>query len=278
MDWIRWFFKVPKKKNSVGTTFGFIASRYNLRSLVVLVVVICMCSFVGIRWWQLLLRNIRVVDWVLVSIWVVMTALLSWDVRFKKDIPLFVAAAAGGLVIEWWGTNTELWQYFTGERPPPWIILAWPVATLSTDRIAFVMARFFPKDSPYWRIPYWVLLPVFFVWMTHFIWPTIDLTASRIVLVLMVFIVLSGRSFRRDTVLFVAGSFLGIFLEYWGTSRHCWTYYTGEAPPFVAVVAHGFAAVAFARALSMLEWCLAKMGLPLSVAPRTASAAEQEAS
>ena len=46
---------------------------------------------------------------------------------------------------------------------------------------------------------------------------------------------------------------LGIFLEYWGTIRECWTYYTGQVPPPAAVVAHGFAALAFARAANAAE-------------------------
>ena len=55
------------------------------------------------------------------------------------------------------------------------------------------------------------------------------------------------------------------------TSRYCWTYHTGEIPPPVAVFAHGFAAVAFARALAALERCLAAVGLSVSVASRTAA-------
>ncbi len=253
----------------------FVLSRYNRRSLIAFSVVIVLCSLVGIKWWYLLVRNLKVVDWVLVTIWVAMTALLSWDVRFKKDVPLFVSAAMGGLVIEWWGTNTELWRYFSRERPPLWIIVAWPVAALSTDRIAFALDRVAPQDHRYWRFAYSVLLPLFVAWMTHFLWPTIGLTPSKVVVFLMVFVVATGRSYRRDVVLFVAGSALGIFLEYWGTSRHCWIYYTEQIPPPVAILAHGFASVAFTRALTMLEWCFAKIGITTAIAPRTASTPDE---
>ena len=51
---------------------------------------------------------------------------------------------------------------------------------------------------------------------------------------------------------FTAGAAVGIFLEYWGTSRHCWTYWTKEIPPAEAVLAHGFASVAFARGVQLL--------------------------
>jgi hypothetical protein len=46
---------------------------------------------------------------------------------------------------------------------------------------------------------------------------------------------------------FLAGTGLGYFLERWGTTRECWTYYTHQTPPLFAVFAHGLAAVAFWR-------------------------------
>lgn len=46
----------------------------------------------------------------------------------------------------------------------------------------------------------------------------------------------------------LAGMGLGYYLELWGTTRECWTYYTLETPPLFAVLAHGMAAVAFWRA------------------------------
>lgn len=55
-------------------------------------------------------------------------------------------------------------------------------------------------------------------------------------------------------LLFIAGAALGVFLEYWGTTRFCWTYYTREKPPFEAALAHGFATVAFARGVQGMFW------------------------
>ncbi len=246
----------------------FIFKRYDLRSLVVFLIMIGLCSLVGITWWELLLRNIHVVDWVLVGIWIFMFALLCWDVRFEKDVPLFLSAAVGGLVIEWWGTNTELWWYFTRERPPVWILVAWPAAALATDRLAFLLGRIVPREKRVWAVLYWIVLPVFVFGMTRFLWPTIALFASQFVVALMIGIVVSGRNYRRDVVLFAAGSFLGIFLEYWGTSRHCWNYYTGGIPPFISVVAHGFASVAFTRALRVLQWAANRLHITWSVESR----------
>jgi len=235
----------------------FFLSRYNLFSLIALAVLVVLCSAVGIVWWQMFFDNLHVVDWLLVGIWGFMFALLCWDVRVEKDVPLFAVAAIGGLVIEAWGTNTELWRYFTRERPPLWIGVAWPVASLSTERMAFVLDRFTPTAGrPSWRAAYWLALPLYVLYMTSFLWPTIALPWSKLVVVLMASVVVTGRRPRRDLVLMAAGSVLGIFLEYWGTSRHCWTYYTEAVPPPVAVFAHGFTSVAFARCLDVMEWLL----------------------
>ena len=53
---------------------------------------------------------------------------------------------------------------------------------------------------------------------------------------------------RQSLLVFIAGAGLGYFLELWGTTRECWTYYTYQTPPLFAVLAHGMAAVAFWRA------------------------------
>ena len=80
-----------------------------------------------------------------------------------------------------------------------------------------------------------------------------DLFASQVVVALIVAVAVRCPNPRRDVVAFLSGTALGVLLEYWGTSRGCWTYYTREVPPAVAVVAHGFAAVAFNRVAAALE-------------------------
>jgi hypothetical protein len=64
-------------------------------------------------------------------------------------------------------------------------------------------------------------------------------------------------------VTFLAGAVLGIFLEYWGTTRECWTYYTLQKPPLFAVLAHGLASVAFWRVKGLVESILLKMIRPV---------------
>ena len=82
---------------------------------------------------------------------------------------------------------------------------------------------------------------------------------------MLVVLAVPGR-LRQDVTLMLAGSGLGVFLEYWGTSRHCWNYYTGEIPPLAAVFAHGYAAVAFQRVAGVVEDLGRRLTLRLSAA------------
>jgi hypothetical protein len=89
--------------------------------------------------------------------------------------------------------------------------------------------------------------------MGSFLAPSLDRGTSRVALGLMLLVALRCPSPKRDVLLFVSGTVAGLFLEYWGTSRECWTYYTRQIPPPVAVAAHGFASVAFARVADVVE-------------------------
>jgi hypothetical protein len=67
-------------------------------------------------------------------------------------------------------------------------------------------------------------------------------------ILLCALLILSPTDYRMATLIFIAGAGLGYFLELWGTTRECWTYYTHQTPPLFAVLAHGMASVAFWRA------------------------------
>lgn len=192
------------------------------------------------------------VDWLLTAIWTIMTIALVWDVSPSRDLKLIVVGLGGGLVIETWGTQTELWTYFTKERPPLWIIPAWPIAALSIDRLARIVDVHVPELRRLAGL-YWLILPGFVCVFARFMWPAIQHPTSIGVLILMVAVTVVGARHDRDVSLFLAGAFFGIFLEYWGTSRRCWTYYSGQIPPVEAVLAHGFATVAFARSVQLLD-------------------------
>lgn len=223
---------------------------YRWSSLVALAILGATYLCVALVWNQYIDLS-RGMDWLLAGIWAYMTAVLAWNISPRRDVLRVAVGFMGGLLIEAWGTWTSLWTYFTVERPPLWILPAWPVAALAIDRMAQVLDAGWPRQGA--RLSWWVLLPAFVVAMVVFIAPTLHLPASQAAVLGMLVVLATVRDHREDVMLFVAGSVLGIFLEYWGTSRYCWNYYTREIPPFQAVLAHGFASVAFARGVWLLE-------------------------
>jgi hypothetical protein len=244
-----------------GSPLRELRAGFDAKSLIAVALLFGAGSLVGIRWGDLVDPR-YVLDGLLLGIWVWMALLLAWRVEPRRDLTMILVGLGGGATIEWWGTNTGLWAYFTGERPPLWILPAWPAATLAIDRMAGFVAlllrwgerasgREVPRSAL--RAAYHLVVPAFVLWMIGFLWPRGDHVASQLVVVLMVIVAARTRDPRRDMTLFVAGSVMGLFLEYWGTSRECWTYYTRQIPPPVAVFAHGFAAIAFARATELAE-------------------------
>jgi hypothetical protein len=73
-------------------------------------------------------------------------------------------------------------------------------------------------------------------------------------------LILTPTDHRLAVLTFAAGSGLGYFLELWGTTRACWTYYTYQTPPLFAVLAHGMAALAFWRAVLLIKMMVRKVG------------------
>lgn len=250
----------------------FFLSRYDRWSLVALALMAAVYITIPLVWKDLAAQNIQVVNWFLITIWVFMSALLCWDVRPARDTALAVVALAGGFLFEGWGTTTRLWSYFTGESPPLWILPAWPVAALATARIAFLLDRALMRlPAVNWNILYWLFVVVFAAGMARFIRPSLWMMPTWVMCAAVGLVIVTGRAPRRDVSLLVAGMALGYFLEYWGTSRACWTYYTRQVPPPVTVMAHGFAQVVFARTLSALDLVPRALGAAWTVRARDGS-------
>jgi hypothetical protein len=212
-------------------------------------------------------------DWLLIGIFLFMSLVIMAGADLRTDVLIVLVGAVGGLVIEGWGTQTYLWWYFTAQRPPLWIIPAWPIASLTIDRMvrflnllicrcepSFIGGEAIPllgleiasgKERPrndIFKVIYWLIFPTFYVLMLYFAWPTMGKSLTLMALLLVAFLILTPTDHRYAVLTFVAGSALGYFLERWGTTRECWTYYTLQKPPFFAVLAHGMAAIAFWRA------------------------------
>jgi len=214
---------------------------------------------IGLVWWPLLADYLGTfdprfpwwaqVDWLLLGVFAVMTLLIMSRADLRRDARTAGVGLVGGLVIESWGTQTGLWTYYTLERPPLWIIPAWPVASLAIDRLtSLVLPAASRIDGRQTRLLYLATFGAFIVLMLAFVWPTLGFSLTAAALLLSGFVIATPVQPRAARATFAAGAGLGYFLELWGTTRGCWTYYTLETPPLFAVLAHGMAAVAFWRA------------------------------
>ena len=206
-------------------------------------------------WW-------RYMDWLLLGIFGFMSVTIISRANLKRDALIIFVGIFGGLAIESWGTQTNLWHYYTAERPPLWIIPAWPIASLSIDRITKILNWLLKQTAkqkqittrdPLFTILYWLTFGSFLILMLLFIAPTFDKSYTWLSLLLCIFLVLTPTDYRYAFLTFIAGAGLGYFLERWGTTRECWVYYTNQTPPLFAVLAHGMAAVAFWRAGLILK-------------------------
>jgi hypothetical protein len=236
---------------------GWTRSSYVLMSVFVAVVFL-----IVVVWWPLAEEYLAYIDpsqplwkqldWLLIGIFAVMSVLVMAGAELKADALVVFVGLLGGLVIESWGTQTSLWTYYTLERPPLWIIPAWPVASLAIDRLVRLLYSLplvggGPRWGWVWTVLYWLIFPAFYALMLAFVWPTLDKSFTWLSLVLCALLIATSSDRRLAVLTFVAGTALGYWLELWGTTRACWIYYTQQTPPLFAVLAHGLAAVAFWR-------------------------------
>jgi hypothetical protein len=108
-----------------------------------------LCGLIVYVWWPLAQEALAYVnwkgqwwwymDWLLLGIFAFMSMTIMVKANLRRDALIVFVGMVGGLCIESWGTQTNLWHYYTAERPPLWIIPAWPIASLSIDRITRMM-------------------------------------------------------------------------------------------------------------------------------------------
>jgi len=247
------------------------------------------CGLIVYVWWPLAQEALAYIDWsgpwwlymdwLLLGIFSFMTLTIIAHANLGRDALIVFVGMFGGLVIESWGTQTNLWHYFTTERPPLWIIPAWPIASLSIDRITrifgFLTTKYttwFTKGKEHqekdleafvFKLLYWAIFIGFYGLMLYFVAPTFGKSYTVMALLLVALLTLTPTDHRYAVLTFLAGAGLGYFLELWGTTRQCWTYYTFQTPPFFAVLAHGMAAVAFWRAGLMVKLVWGKLAAPV---------------
>jgi hypothetical protein len=211
-------------------------------------------------------------DWLLLGIFLFMSLLIMAGADLRVDARIILVGLLGGLVIESWGTQTNLWFYYTAERPPLWIIPAWPIASLSIDRMVRLLEKNIPQlNDKVFKVTYWLVFPVFYGLMLAFVRPTLDKSLTLCALGLVAFLILTPTNHRSAVITFAAGAGLGYFLELWGTTRECWTYYTFQTPPLFAVLAHGMAAVAFWRTALLMNIIFNKFIVKRQIIPADAT-------
>jgi hypothetical protein len=256
---------------TIRSLLGLNRQSYTLFSIFLLT-----CLLIVYIWWPLVVDYFAVVDgsypwyfyidWLLLGIFGFMSLTIMARADLRSDSLIIFVGLCGGLVIESWGTQTNLWFYYTAERPPLWIIPAWPIASLSIDRITRALDALLNRLTPAWqRVPgnqllelgsYGLVFGSFYILMLQFVAPTLDKSYTLVALLICALMILTPPSRRQTLLVFFAGSGLGYYLELWGTTRECWTYYTYQTPPVFAVFAHGMAAVAFWRTglLMQMAW------------------------
>src|SRR6266540_4853617 len=158
-------------------------------------------------WW-------RYMDWLLLGIFTFMSITIITRANLKTDALIVFVGICGGLAIESWGTQTNLWHYYTAERPPLWIIPAWPIASLSIDRITrrldFLTTKAQSLKDPkiknfvswclsdfVFKILYSLTFASFLTLMLVFVSPTLDKSYT----ILSFSFAFSSSSHQRTTVL-----------------------------------------------------------------------------
>jgi hypothetical protein len=162
------------------------------------------------EWW-------RYMDWLLLGIFGFMSVTIIARANLKTDLLIVFVGICGGLAIESWGTQTNLWHYYTAERPPLWIIPAWPIASLSIDRITrgllFLTTKVTKEHEgkTFFRYTYWITFASFLSLMLVFVAPTFDKSYTWLAIILCLLLILTPTDHRFALLTFFAGSGLGYY-------------------------------------------------------------------
>jgi len=213
-----------EKTFSLSKALRWTPSSYAIMSAFFVVILL-----IVIVWWPLVVDYFSQIDpnypiwlqldWLLLGIFAVMSLLIMAGADLKKDVWIVFVGLCGGLVIESWGTQTHIWNYFTQERPPLWIIPAWPIASLSIDRLVRLLRSLVPAENHTLqrlsRPIYWIIFLAFYALMLVFVWPTLDKSLTWMSLLLCALLIATPTDPRVALLTFAAGAGLGYFLELW---------------------------------------------------------------
>ena len=102
--------------------------------------------------------------------------------------------------------HTHLWQYYTGEGPPLWILPAWPINRI----VSFLRITLPNQQRKLWIVLYWIIFPVFLARMLPFVWPTIYEPLTILATLACILSTISPTNDRRAVLTFVGAISLGL--------------------------------------------------------------------
>lgn len=144
----------------------------------------------------------------------------------RKDALRVALGFAAGYLAEAWGTRLGLWRYYTGEKPPLWIVPAWPLGALVIERTAARWAPAFSRLSGAARKSLYALgtacVLSFFLLMA---WPVLGQPSTWAVLAVVLWALFWRLSPERDLPVLAAGMLCVLFADTWGTTNNCWHYW-----------------------------------------------------
>lgn len=234
-------------------------------SLVALLILISVISAIALSWPELAAAEWNAIfgrgDWVAHMDWLLMGLGIFFFIctaldPSRHDLATIAAGVLGGAIIEIWGTRSGLWYYYTGERPPLWILPAWGMSALSNEKMQRLSMLLMPPalrerllterdGSVLLRSGYFALVAFLVSFYLYWSWPAITHPYTFCTTLLIVAALASPRYPAYAISLFLNGALLGIFLEIWGTGHHCWNYYDGKTPSPFPIFGHGIAALCF---------------------------------
>ncbi|MBI4675970.1 MAG: hypothetical protein HY748_00105 [Elusimicrobia bacterium] len=144
-----------------------------------------------------------------------------------RDLVIIGLAACVGWVAEAWGTREGLWAYYTGERPPLWIVPAWPLGALVVDRLADAARRRWGGclRSRDLDIAYRLLGATCLAVCAAFALPWLGEPKTWAVLAALAAAVAARPEPDGDFWVLATGLACVFLADVWGTTNNCWRYY-----------------------------------------------------